>query len=240
MSSVTVITASIGRDTLKQTIESVAQQTVSCRHFVFLNGADKPNPLISLPYDAEVIRIPETTGDCGSGPGAGAIYAAAPWLTNSDYVCYLNDDDWFEPEHVATLLALAEEYRLHWAYSLRRFVNLQGDIIGEDNFDSLGHYPCLYDPADFLVDNSCFLVRTSLARKYGHEWHTPRFSDRNFLRALKGHGVPYGTTGLSTVNYRIGLSSTTDPVKYVAYNNEAAAAKYPDGFPWRKEQTWNT
>jgi hypothetical protein len=42
------------------------------------------------------------------------------------------------------------------------------------------------------------------------------------------------TTGLYSVNYRIGATELSVKPEFFLYGNSLMAAKYPDGFPWRK------
>ncbi len=241
--SVTVITSSIGRVQLAKCMDSVQKQTHPCHHKIFINGrkwwedAFKSVPLNCAPSQ-EVIWLESETGEVGVGPGANGVHAAAAWLVGTDLICFLSDDDWYEPNHVESLVKLIEENNLDWAYSLRKLVNLEGDIIAEDNFNSLGHWPCVYDDNSYLVDNSCFMVKTPLARHYGALWMVPVIQDRAFLAGLKQAPVSYGTTGLSTVNYRCGTGTgVTDPAWYKEWNDKSKL-RYPNGFPWRRENVW--
>lgn len=235
--TVTVITSTIGRPELRQCIESVRDQTYQVKHFVFVNGpkyrVDADKVLKDFPGVAAVY-LPEETGTfCGQGPSCASVFSSAPLLTNSDWVFYLNDDDFYEPNHIESIMTMVMVHCLKWAYSLRRFVTKSGDVICDDDWSSLGHFP-IEGTNQYLVDNSCFAVSRDLAIKYGLAWTImPFFGDRCFLMALKDSGEKSGCTGLSTVNYRTGTGSAPDSPKLYLELSQNMKNKYTDGFPWR-------
>jgi hypothetical protein len=68
---------------------------------------------------------------------SGALRTILSYAANSPYVAYLDDDDWWHPEHLTSLLAAIEGK--DWAYSLRWFADAEtGWPICEDEWDSLG------------------------------------------------------------------------------------------------------
>ncbi len=240
--TVSVITSSIGRKELRQCIESVAAQTYPCRHYVYVNGPKWHKAAVSaLPYNhrANVIFLPEETGDHGHGPNCNGVFSAGPHLTQADWIFYLNDDDFFDVNHVESIMTLVKKHDLKWAYSLRKFVNVDGSLICEDNWNSLGHFPCLGQLESALVDNSCFAVHRSLAMRLAMAWHAlPVISDRCFLQALKDTGAKYGSTGLYTTNYRIGTGTADPDYKNYLANDLKVRASFPNGFPWAGEKVF--
>jgi len=60
MTSIAVVTATTGRAELQRAIDSVAAQTVPCRHYVFADGVDVP-PVSGV----EFCRLPVVTGGAG-------------------------------------------------------------------------------------------------------------------------------------------------------------------------------
>lgn len=241
--NVTVITSTIGRPELKQCIESVRAQSISVRHMVLVNGAkfhdDAKVVLESFP-EVESHYLTDNTGDYGAGPCMADCYAAGPFLTRSDWVCFLDDDNWFDPDHIESLLWLVEKYGLEWAYSLRRWVAMDGTPIGDDDWQSLGYWPNplveqLPEDQVRLVDTSCFFVKRRLAQRMSLAWTAaPFYTDRGFLMALMKSGSRYGCTGLSSVNYRTGSGAAEISMADYTACAERAKGLFPDGFPWRK------
>ncbi len=236
--TVSVITSSIGRKELRQCVESVKAQTYPCKHYVFVNGPkfhESARETLKDYPEVHAFYLPEETGDCGLGPSMAGVFGAAPFLTNADWIFYLNDDDFYDECHVSRIMAHTKANGLKWAYSLRKFVTIDGEFICNDDWCSLGYWSSLGQPNQYVVDNSCFAVSRELATKYALAWSAlPFVGDRCFLAALKSSGAKYGSFGLYTTNYRIGTGSADgDPKLYL----EAAAAAQkacPWGFPWAR------
>lgn len=223
MKTVAVVTATTGRDTLKQTIESVANQTVNCRHYIFCDGV--AIPLYPEHYDdIEWCRLPVKTG--GNGMMNGGIMAASPFLVQEDLICWLDDDNWFEPNHVESLIAARGDKP--YAYSLRKLVNPDGTFYDNDDFESLGEH-------SGFIDLNCYLMDRRLAVQVSPMWyHTTgelMIGDRYMYECLKQNNIQYGSSGQYTVNYR--LNPKRDLRAWFFDGNIKNRAKYSGDLPWR-------
>lgn len=243
--TVTVVTSSIGRPELKRCMASVTRQTFKCHHLIFINGERWFNSakdiLASESKYFNVHYLAEETGNLGrSPPGCGAVFAAAPFLTNSDYIFFLNDDDFYDPGHVETLVNIMAKNDCDWGYSLRRFVNADGSIIGEDDYASLGFWP---SPApnpdgtkDYLIDNSCFALKNQVARDFGKYWLEPHQGDRMLLWQLMQNQTKGACSGITTVNYQINDQAYL-PKNFrsmVPLANAESVARFNGNAPWRQ------
>lgn len=244
--SITVVTSTIGRPELRQCIESVRAQTFRAEHLIFVNGSkhwdNATNVQVAMKptgtFWEQEFRLYSETGDYGAGPSMADVFAASAFLAQSEWICWLDDDNWFDPDHVESLLEHCKRNDLAWAYSLRRFVAKDGTLICDDDWCSLGHYPVL-GTKEHLVDNSCFFVRRDLARRFALAWTAmPLVADRCFTLALMKSGVKYGCTGISTVNYRIGTGTAQNPPEYYLEQARRARMEMPDGFPWREPRVF--
>ncbi len=258
----TVITSSIGRPELRQCIESVRAQTYGARyamdgakpllrHMVFVNGPkfhDSARAILKDYPDVEAFYLREETGDYGYGTreapkGSMAdVFAAAPFLTRADWVFYLDDDNFYEPDHVESVLTFANEHDLAWAYTLRKLVDIDGRYICDDDWVSIGAYRPRNgrEEGTRIIDNSCFAVALHWAKRYGLAWTAlPIVADRCFQMALSDekNRLRHGCTGRSTVNYRLGTGSacpTREEVLATALDWRAKReAPGGGGFPWR-------
>lgn len=236
--SITVVTSSIGRPELAQCIESVKNQAYpGIRHMVYVNGAkyhQNASKILNKYPEVTAFYLPDETGDYGAGGSMADVFAASAFLTRSDWLFFLDDDNFYDPNHVGSLMTLIKENDLKWAYSLRRYVNKDGDAICDDNWCSLGYWPVIADHRWNLIDNSCYAVSLPLAKICSLAWTAaPYVGDRCFFGALHKTKTKAGCTGLSTVNYRVGSGSGADPSELLI--SEAKAKQlYPNGFPWRK------
>lgn len=228
--SVAVVTSTRGRRTITKALDSVKEQTRPARHYVFAHGKDCWNQVIinTAYHDTTNILLPIANG--GGGYGMAPVFAAAPYLIEEDVVLFLDDDNWYEPEHVEELVGMIEEHNLGWAYSLRKIVDADGNYVCDDNCESLG----LHSNATnhYLVDNSCYAVRADVARQYGHAWYVPIVSDRAFMKALCQAKVDCGTTGKHSVNYRLSADGTGGMTKEKFLNNNAHMRNTMPDFPW--------
>ena len=239
MLTTAVVTSTIGRDTLRQTIESVLQQSMPCKHYVFVHGKDywdKCKTIISDYPSVEPVYLPNNNG--WSGYGMAPVYALAPFVVNEDVICYLDDDNWIEPSHVQDAVTLMQNHALDWTFSLRKIVAHDGAYICEDDCESLGLFTNVFNT--YLSDNSCFSVKTEAARQYGHAWYVKGTSDRSFLAALVNAQLPCGGTGKSTAAYRLSKDGSQSMTPEAFLNgNHVMTQRYQDGLPWRQPTLFN-
>ena len=108
------------------------------------------------------------------------VYAACSFLVNADVICYLDEDNWFEPCHVEKMVRKLEE-GFDWVYSLRKIYSKQGEYICEDNCESLGKWPVYLNNEQFHIDTSSFAIRRDIAVNIGHSWYGQWGADRKFF-----------------------------------------------------------
>jgi GT2 family glycosyltransferase len=226
MPSVAVVTATTGRDSLVECVESVFNQTVPCKHYVFADGREtifesKAN-MLNL---QNLCMLPVKTG--GNGMMNGGIVAASAFLVQEDYICWLDDDNWIEPDHIENLLKAVEGKG--YAYTLRKLVEDSGDFFDYDDFESLGQY-------SGFIDLNCYMMNRQLAVQIAPQWYKTTgelmVGDRFVYEALKQNNIPYGETGKYTVNYR--LNPKRDLRSWFFKGNIENRAKYSGELPWKK------
>lgn len=234
--SVAVVTSTQGRSTITKAIQSVKDQTRKATHYVFIHGAEYSDKTIPhLADDTVAVHLPRANG--GGGYGMAPVFALAPFAISEDIICYLDDDNWYEPDHIESVVELIEAHKLGWAYSLRKIVDNEGNFICEDNCESLGMH--VNSDNQYLVDNSCYVVRTDVARRHSHAWYVPIVSDRSFQAELMRAKHSTGTTGKHSVNYRLSKDGTGGmTAEKFLHNNELMERTRPD-FNWTRKQIYN-
>jgi tetratricopeptide (TPR) repeat protein len=164
---VSLITSTIGSPHLTQTIESVQAQTYPfVEHILVADGPDCHERVRAcLPrqprHPVHLLALPFNVG--GGGYCGHRSYAAVTFLVNGRYVGFLDDDNWLEADHVASLMAKITAEGLAWAYSLRKIVDAEGRFIAHDDCESLGLWPTWYNSNIHLVDVNCYLLRRDVA-----------------------------------------------------------------------------
>jgi len=244
--SVTVITPTTGMDTLAQAIKSVSTQ--NAEHIIVVDGVQYAEKAVKIVTDnahpnLRIMIVPENTGNPPrhfnleyNGRFYGhRVYAAMANLINTDYTMFLDEDNWYEPDHINSMVRLIENNNLEWAYSLRNVVDAQGKFICQDNCDSLGVYPN-YKHIPF-VDMNCYCFRTEVLLKIVDTFQVPSYNcDRALFKKAVAASFDYdkfGGTGRYTVSYRVTKEGQAD---WFIKGNEHMQQLYNGNFPWRAKQ----
>lgn len=242
--SVTVITATTGNPQLGRCLQSVQQQTFEqLKHFIVPDGIqhrDKVHEAIKSLGDLRrnfcVMTLPYPTGKfgwCGH-----RIYAAVSVLCNTEFVCFLDDDNWFEPDHVASLFAEIRAAKAAWGFSLRRIFDADGNFVAPDNCESLGSlHPTYMDDNDRLIDTNCYMLHRDVAVTAAPTWYGPARprgigADRVVTRFLLTNFPRSCCTHRHTVNYTAGSNSDSVRPQFFLDGNLKMQQRYPDGLPW--------
>jgi len=244
--TVTVVTAATGHRNLQKCLQSVQRQTYPrLEHLVVIDGPEHDERVgrvleqrghSSRPL--QVIHLPSPTGKdkwCGH-----RIYAAMSFLTNCEFICYLDEDNWFEPDHVESLVAALRGAGAQWAFALRNIVDEEGRFITRDECESLGNLHHVFNnQADVLVDTNCYLLRREVAVRFAPVWYRPTRPpggeiepDRLLCRLLLQHCPQVGTNRRHTLNYTVGNRPDSVRAEFFLYGNQVMHNAYPLGLPW--------
>ena len=230
MSRVMVITPTTGKDTVNKAIESVQAQTISTEHLVVFDGTRAESDffmnedwMFACPT---FMTLPENVG--GDGWYGHRVYAAMPLMVNADYILFLDEDNWFEPNHVETMLNKIKSKDLMWAHSLRRICNERGEYVCDDDCESLGRYPTFYDHSINFVDTNCYCFRREFLVTVAHSFYGQWGADRPFYKAASTGLPAFGCTGEATVNYR----APARLLEMFAEGNKLMKESYKQ-LPWR-------
>ncbi len=199
---VAVVIQTIMRDTLMQAVRSVFEQTFAGTIQILIGidrGLGRPqwiDQLIAECPDRMVITIldlgystAEKYGGIYSSNYGGALRSILSYAANSRYVAYLDDDDWFAPEHIESLVNIIGDQK--WAWSGRWFVDHNtSDILCRDTWESVGPKAGVYAHTfGGFVGPSCLLVDKLACHSVFPEWcfgipPHGNAEDRRFLAAL--------------------------------------------------------
>jgi glycosyltransferase involved in cell wall biosynthesis len=237
---VTVITPTTGSHQLYNVLKSVNNQTYSnIEHIVVADGPQysKATQGMLEGSQALLIQLPYNTGH--SQYNGHRIYGAMSYIANGEYICFLDQDNWYEDNHIESLVNVIQQGN-DWAYSLRKIVSQEGTYICNDDCESLGKWESILD--DNFIDVNCFMIPKMAAIHFSPYWYRrarhPQEQpevDRILSPFMMQNLPKFDTNGEYTVNYRV--ASRADSVQDVFFmkGNEAMKQRMNGEYPWRKK-----
>jgi len=214
-----IIVATIGRESLWRTVQSVFRQT----HpgiLQILIGVDAEWFQPVWPMVQELMReMPRNVfitpinlgystsvrhGGVHTCRFGGSLRTALSFLAASEHITYLDDDDWCEPEHIRLLLAAVQGHS--WAFTLSNYADPNtGAVLGIDTIESVGPGRGIYKETlgGFVRPSALLLNKLKLAHIL-HLWSVSPYrtgdeEDRLVFGQLLKVG-DYGQTGVPTLN----------------------------------------
>jgi glycosyltransferase involved in cell wall biosynthesis len=241
--TVTIITPTIGSPKLIDATQSVLNQTYE--HITHLVVVDGPQYLEdATKYTcvnkegrsiSHIALSPFNTGGVGGGFYGHRIYAAYPHLINTDYIFLLDEDNWYQPNHVEALVKTLDEGN-QFAYSLREVYDENKNYLCDDNCESLGKWPIWFthNEPNYLIDTSSFAFTREFLIQVCNHWHWGWGGDRRFYNIVRD-SAKHDTSGKHTLCYR--LDGNTNSVKpdFFEQGNEDSYIRYNGKFPWIKD-----
>jgi hypothetical protein len=142
-------------------------------------------------------------GVCEACDG-GALRTILSYLANAPLIAYLDDDNWWGPQHLATLAHTIEP--VDWAFSLRWFVHPEtARPICIDQWESVGLDAGIFLNCGGWVDPNCLMIKRTRCAPVIPWWTAPFPSDPTGLSAdrlvfdyLRRHRRCAGTGEAST------------------------------------------
>jgi len=236
---VAVVTPTIGSDYLAKCIETVQNQTYSdLTHYIFLDGEEHYEKIHPYIYDhcgQKTIKTIALEENIGKGWYGHRVYAACSFLVNADVICYLDEDNWYEPNHIETIVDKIKS-GYDWVYSFRNIYDKDGEFICEDNCESLGKWPVYVNSSLYHIDTSTFGIRRDIATSVGHAWYGQWGADRQFFSALKKHFPKFEGTRQYTCNYRLDGNPKSVTKEFFIQGNQQTLEQYGGEYPWKKKQ----
>ena len=232
--SATVIIPTTGAPELGLAIQSVLDQTYDTTCYVVIDGENNYGKaswqLGEFGGRVKYASLPINVG--ANGFYGHRVYAAFTHLVNTDYVLYLDQDNWLEPNHVMSCVKTIEDVGVDWSYSLRNIY--EGDrFVCHDDCESLGKWKTYHGMNH--VDTNTYCLKTDIAIKLASAWHGGWGQDRVFLDAISRYFPKFECSGEYTVNYRVAGNAGSVTKDFFINGNAVMSEKYNGKFPWRKE-----
>ena len=172
---------------------SVAAQVHECRHVLVADG----HPQASLDdWPIDHLCLPQPHNDIGSTPRLiGAIHAIG---LGADVICFLDADNWYSPDYVATVVACIASTGAAFVSCSRQLHDLNGRYLAE----------CPNTDPQRFVDTNCMafarpafglLSQWVLMPRYAH-----LIGDRVILHHVRCSELPMQHLHQALVHYRCG------------------------------------
>jgi len=232
----TVIIPTTGSPELKDAVQSVLEQTYETKCYVVADGVQSHSKTRIITDDflsrknLDRCYLPINVG--AKGFYGHRVYAAFTHLIDTEYVLYLDQDCWMEPEHVETCINTIKEKKLDWTYSLRKIHDKDGNYITNDDCESLGKWQTYHGINH--IDTNCYCLKTEVAIKLAQVWHGGWGQDRVWFSALSQYFPNFDCTGKYTVNYKVDGNPGSVNADFFHNGNKIMNDKYNGVFPWRK------
>jgi GT2 family glycosyltransferase len=160
--SVSIVTATTGHPGLRRCLASVQGQSYPrIDHLLVVDGPEHTErveaalrAVTAHRCPLRVIALPHATGRDGH-----RVYAASTFLVDTDYVAFLDEDHWLDPDHVESLVSAVTDAGADWGFALRKVATEDGEF--DDESDG-GEHP---------VGVSCHLLRTEAAVRVSPLWY---------------------------------------------------------------------
>ena len=199
------------RDWLEKCHQSVLQQTHPCTHILVGDGCaeDYLND-----WDIQHITLQKGCRNSGDTPrGIGSVSAIGQGF---EAIAYLDDDNWYHPQHIESLMNLHQQTQASICVSHRLIVGINDEPIGE----------CPLIHPDYFVDTNCYFI-TESAFTIALSWSRipDEFSyldDRLILLYIKQKNYSLAFSEQMTIAYR-----TKFPIDYIRYQKPIPSQAYP-------------
>ena len=237
---VTVITPTTGSHQLYNVLASVNNQTYSnIEHIVVADGPQYSNVTQGMLEGSQalLIQLPYNTGH--SQYNGHRIYGAMSYIANGDYLCFLDQDNWYENNHIESRVDVIQQGN-DWAYSLRKIVSQEGRYICNDDCESLGKWNSVIN--DKFIDVNCFMIPKMAAINFSPYWYRrarhPQEQpevDRILSPYMMQTQTEFDTNGQYTINYRVASRGDSVQAEFFLKGNEVMKKQYNGDLPWTKK-----
>lgn len=240
--TVTVVTPTTGTAYLKKAIDSVQNQTYKhIQHLIVIDGNRYLDTVSNIILDTDIFKkqvdiipLPYATGtDRYNGH---RIYGASPFFCKGDFICYLDEDNWFDTDHIESLMDTIQGNK--WSFSLRKIVDTEGNYVCNDDCESLGKYPSVMNEEDYFVDVGCFFLPKDIALQTSPVWYRKAREpgvpevDRFLTHVLRTNNLMYECSGKYSLNYRAGNTERSVKKEFFLQGNEIMKQRYDGVLPW--------
>ena len=234
--SALIVIPTTGADSLADAVASATSQThANTEVLVIIDGPEfenRANTILRRFPSVKRMTLPWNTGKNG-WYGHRIYFLSAP-LVDQNWWLALDQDNWFEPDHVEKMIDTCETKNLRWCHSLRKIYDAHGRYVCDDDCESLGRYPIFLDGDHHLVDTSTYCIKRDVIVALAPAWYSGWGGDRRFYSIISQHVTEFDCSGEATVCYRLDGNPNSVNADFFLNGNKIQRQKYTGVFPWRK------
>jgi hypothetical protein len=235
MKTAAVVTVTNGKrlDELQKCWLSIRHQTFPVTHYILCDADIEVFNEVREFAKSENTKICYWDSKIGGNGWAGQRWlAAAPHLITENVTFFCNDDDWYEKNHVQTIMEKIEQ-GYDWAYSFRNVYDETGNFICEDNCEALGESADTWNiPGHRFVDWCMWGMKTELLKQISIVLNNPSPQvDRMFYATAKQLFPNFKGTKLHTFNFRLGGSCGVQK-EFFEFGNGEMLKRFNGKLPW--------
>jgi len=235
MTSALIVIPTIGTEKLNKALSGATSQTyTNTEVWSIIDGPEYAERSLQILKQYPQVKhciLPANTGK--NGWYGHRILAAVSFLFDHNYILYCDEDNWFEANHVDTMINTCENNKLQWCHSLRKIYDSNLNYICDDDCESLGRWPIYMSDQHRLVDTSTYCIKKEIITGLASAWYSGWGGDRRFYSIIDQYAPNYKCTGQATVCYRLDGNPNSVTSDFFLTGNKIMKTRYPGGFPWR-------
>ena len=234
MKTAAVVTVTNGKRPweLANCVASIKAQTYPCQHYILCDEDFNKFAELKRLYP-EVLLCYWDAAIGGKDLEGRRWLAAAPHLVNEDVTFFCNDDDWYEANHVQTIMEKINS-GYDWAYSFRKIYDKEGTFLFDDNCEALGEvHPVWVNNDHYFVDWCMWGMKTECLKQICAIFSNKGWGiDRVFYDNAKRIFPNFIATGLHTFCFRLGGNEYSVQREFFERGNAEILSRFNGKLPW--------
>ena len=234
MKTAAVVTVTNGKRPweLSNCIASVKAQTYPVTHYIVCDHSF--NHFVELRRLYPELKVCFWDGNVGGKDIEGRrLLAASAFLVNEDVTFFCNDDDWYKPYHVQSIMKKIDE-GYDWSYCLRSIYDKDAQYLFDDDCEALGElHDCWQAENHRFVDWCMWGMKTENLKMIASVLAQPGWGgDRKFYATAKQVFPKFTWSGERTFCFRLGGNEYSVDRGFFEKGNYTMLRKYDNKLPW--------
>jgi len=217
---------------LSNCIASVKAQTYPVTHYIVCDHSF--NHFVELRRLYPELKVCFWDGNVGGKDIEGRrLLAASAFLVNEDVTFFCNDDDWYKPYHVQSIIKKINE-GYDWSYCLRSIYDKDAQYLFDDDCEALGElHDCWQAQGHRFVDWCMWGMKTENLKMIASVLSQPGWGgDRKFYATAKQVFPKFTWSGERTFCFRLGGNEYSVDRGFFEKGNYTMLQKYDNKLPW--------